>query len=243
MQRPLREWRQLRPTRICAVAAAAICVALGGTAASAATSEPAGAEFAIRWNARDGGPQTGDEVLKVLGGRARRTSLFNISYYDVPSAATAPPGFATILRRHVDGAGASDLTWKLRGDHALPAWTCPFEHPRQSKVEVDVTFSGVDNVTRLYSYSCTSASPETAASRLGASLKACTAAVKRWESGRLKVEEWRLPGNVLIIEVSGKGANTGAATKQFRERVAAPLFAAGIAPSTLSKTELGSRCQ
>ena len=226
-----------------AFAAAAICAALGGTSASAATSEPAGAEFAIRWNARDGGPQTGNEVLKVLGARARRTSLFSVRYYDVPSTTTAPPGFATILRRRVDGAGASELTWKLRGDHALPAWTCPFENPRQSKVEVDVTFSGLDSATRVYSYSCTSASPEAAASRLGASLKACTAAVKRWEAGRLKIEEWRLPGDVLMIEVSGNGANTGAATRQFRERVAAPLFAAGIVPSTLSKTELGSRCQ
>jgi hypothetical protein len=243
MQCSLREWRQLRPMHIRATAVAAICVALCGPSASAATGEPTSAEYAIRWNARDGGPKSGDEVLLVLGGRARRTSLFDVSYYDVPSAPTAPPGFATILRRRVDGAGASDLTWKLRGDRALAAWTCPFENSLQSKVEVDVAFSGADTVTRTYSYSCASASPETAASSLAASLKACTAAVKRWEAGRLKIEEWRLPGDVLMIEVSGNGANTRVAMEHFRKRVAAPLFAAGIVPSTQSKTELGSRCQ
>ena len=243
MQYPLRDWRQLRPMHICAAAAAAICVALGGPSASAATSEPGSAEYAIRWNARDGGPKSGDEVLMVLGAHARRTSLFNVSYYDVPSATTAPPGFATILRQRVDGAGAAELTWKLRGDRALAVWTCPFENSRQSKVEVDVTFTGADTVTRMYSYSCASASPETAANSLAASLKACTAAVTRWETGRLKIEEWRLPGDVLIIEVSGNDANTRVAMEHFRKRVAAPLFAAGIVPSTLSKTELGSRCQ
>jgi len=57
------------------------------------------------------------------------------------------------------------------------------------------------------------------------------------------VEEWRLPGDRLMIEVSGTGANTAEAEEQFRKRVVAPLLAAGIRPSGDSKTELGSRCE
>jgi len=242
MQSPLREKRRVRPLHACAVAAAAICVGAGGPSASAATSEPTDAEFAIRWNARDGGPKTADEVLVVLKARTRRTSLFEITYYDVRSPATVPPGFATILRRRTDSTGDTELTWKLRGDRALAGWTCPFAKPRRSKSEVDVTFSGVHTVTRAYSYSCTNTSTEIAVSSLAATPRACTAVVKRWEAGPLKIEEWRLPGDVLMIEVSGNGANTPDAMEHFRRRAAAPLFAAGIVPSPQSKTELGSRC-
>ena len=62
-------------------------------------------------------------------------------------------------------------------------------------------------------------------------------------SGKTKVEEWQLPGNVLMIEVSGSDTNTREAMKRFRTRVAVPLLAAGIVPSVNSKAELGSRCQ
>ena len=202
-----------------------------------------GAEYAIRWNASEGGPRTGTEVLAVLNMRAKNTQGFKVNYYDFPSMAKSPPGFSTILRRRVDGAAVTDLTWKLRGDHTLSEWTCPLENSRHAKTEVDVTFSGPDRVNRMYSYSCSSATPESAASRLAAIPKSCSATVTRWEAGSLKVEEWRLARDVLIIEVSGNGANTPEGIERFRRRVVAPLFAAGIAPSALSKTELGSHCE
>ena len=226
-----------------AFAAVAISLALGGTATSAALPEPAGAEYAIRWNARDGGPRTGDEVLAILNMRAKGTQGFRITYYDFPSSTKSPPGFSTILRRRVDAAGGMDLTWKLRGDHAIAEWTCPLENSRHAKAEVDVTFNGLDKIDRMYSYSCSSASPESAASALAAIPKACTAAVERWEAGSLKVEEWRLARDVLIIEVSGNGTNSRVGIERFRRRVVVPLVAAGIVPSALSKTELGSHCE
>jgi hypothetical protein len=226
-----------------AFAAMAVCLALCEPAASASTSEPTGAEFAIRWNAREGGPKTGDEVLAILNMRAKGTQGFKVNYYDFPSKAKAPPGFSTILRRRVDDAGVTNLTWKLRGDRALAEWACPLENSRRAKAEVDVTFRGADIVDRMYSYSCTSASPERAASLLAAIPMACTAAVTRWETGQLKVEEWRLARDVLIIEVSGNGANTSEGIERFGRRVVAPLLAAGIVPSAQSKTELGSHCE
>ena len=226
-----------------AFATVAISLALCGTATSAGLPEPAGAEYAIRWNARDGGPKTGDEVLAVLNLRAKGTHGFRITYYDFPSSTKTPPGFSTILRRRMDAAGGVELTWKLRGDHAIAEWSCPLENSRHAKAEVDVTFGGLEKIDRMYSYSCASASPESAASALAAIPKACTAAVARWEAGPLKVEEWRLARDVLIIEVSGNGANGAEGVERFRRRVVAPLVAAGIVPSALSKTELGSHCE
>jgi hypothetical protein len=232
-----------RPAKLVVTAALCLGLAPGVPASFAATAEPVGAEYAIRWNARDGGPQSGNAALALLQARARRTSSFSIDYYDLPPAAVAPPGFATILRRRVADSGDAELTWKLRADHALADWTCPLLDAVQTKAEVDVTFGGAGAVTRVYSYSCTSGHPDLAASRLSARLKACSASVKRWNAGSLKVEEWRLPGDVLMLEVSGSGANSPAAAEQFRKRVVAPLLAAGIVPSVNSKTELGSRCQ
>ena len=230
-----------RPTT--AFATVAISLALCGTTTSAALPEPTGAEYAIRWNAREGGPKTGVEVLAALNIRVKGTQSFRVTYYDFPSSAKSPQGFSTILRRRIDADGSMELTWKLRGAHALAEWTCPLESPRHAKAEVDVAFTGSNTVDRMYSYSCSSGSPESAASKLAAIPKACTATVARWEAGPLKVEEWRLARDILIIEVSGNGANTPKGIERFRRRVLAPLLAAGIVPSVLSKTELGSHCE
>ena len=224
------------------VAAAALCIPLGGTSARAAAAEPAGAEYAIRWNARDGGLTSLNETMAILQTRATRPRQFKVDYYDIPPDSAAPPGFATILRRRVEDGGQAELTWKLRGDHALADWTCPWRKFRGTKAQVDVTFGGADTLTRNYSYSCTSDSPELAASELSATIKACTAVVSRRDAGSLRVEEWRIPGDVVIIEVSGSGENSPGAMEQFRKRVALPLLAAGIVPLQDSKTELGSRC-
>jgi len=235
------KFRPRRPLLTWAVAAAAACAVLPGPSAIAAAVEPIAAEYAIRWNARDGGPGSGGATLAILDMRARQPVQFKVDYYDVATPPAAPQGFTTILRRRIDDAGRSELTFKLRGDRAVEEWSCPLRNVRQTKIEVDVTFGGAENGVRTYSYSCTSADTEPA-SDLNAKLRTCSADVKRWEQGRLKVEEWRLAGDVVIIEVSGSGTNTPDAREKFRERVAAPLLAAGIVPSASSKTELGSRC-
>jgi hypothetical protein len=233
----------VRQWQACAVAAAAMGLALGAPSAAAAPSEPAGAEYAIRWNASDGGPKTGGAALTALKKRAPRTSQLEVSYFELPPPPTAPPGFAAILRRRVEGDRDPEFTWKLRGDRALADWTCPLENAQHSKSEVDVTFSGADTITRTYSYSCTSTAMPFGVPGRDTSRRSCAASVKRWEAGRLNVEEWRLEGDVVIIEVSGKGADTPAAMEDFRRRVAAPLLAAGVVPSPQSKTDLATRCQ
>jgi hypothetical protein len=64
----------------------------------------------------------------------------------------------------------------------------------------------------------------------------------RQDAGKLRIEEWRLPGNVTIIDVSLSGKNVPGAMELFRKRIAEPLLAAGIVPSADSKSELGGRC-
>lgn len=220
-----------------AIAAAAPCLALAGTLPPAA-----GAEYAIRWNPRDGGPSTADDTLTILKLRAKRTERFSVDYYDMPPAATAPAGFSTILRKRVDAAGHATATWKLRGDRALAEWTCPLRDARQTKAEVDVAFGSVDAVTRRYSYSCASDNPDLAASLLSARANGCPAAVTRKDAGRVRVEEWRLPGGAVLLEASASGADSPGALEKFRRQVTVPLLAAGIRPAQDSKTERGSRC-
>jgi hypothetical protein len=225
------------------VVATALGVSLGAAATIAAGAEPADAEYAIRWNARDGGPASLNETLSILKTRATRPRQFKVDYYDLPPTPTTPPGFSVILRRRVDNGGPAELTWKLRGDHALADWACPLRNSKEAKDEVDVTFRSMDNVTRSFAYSCTSDAPDLAASELSATIRACTSEVVRQDAGKLTIEEWRLPGNVTVIDVSLSGKNVPGAMELFRKRIAEPLLAAGIVPSADSKSELGGSCQ
>ena len=220
-----------------AVAMATACVG------PAATLPPvAGAEYAIRWNPRDGGPATAADTLALLGLRAKHSARFSVDYYDLPPSPTVPPGFATILRRRIDAAGQATVTWKLRGDKVLSRWVCPLRDARDAKAEVDVGFNGVDTVTRRYSYSCTSDDLEAALALLSARANGCPAAVTRKDAGSVRVEEWRLPGGEVLLEVSGSGTDTSAALERFRSQVVVPLLAAGIRPAPESKTDQVSRC-
>jgi hypothetical protein len=220
-----------------AVAAAAACVA-----PAAAPPPVTGAEYAIRWNPRDGGPATAAETLALLGLRAKHSARFSVDYYDLPTA-TPTPGFATILRQRVDATGHAAVTWKLRGDQPLSRWVCPLRDARDAKAEVDVEFDGMDAITRRYSYSCTSDDLEAASALLSARANGCPAAVTRKDAGRVRVEEWRLPGGAALLEVSGSATDTAAALARFRLQVVVPLLAAGIRPAQESKTDRVSRCR
>ena len=228
-----------------ATRALVLCVAGAGLCAvpPPALAAETTAEFALRWDARDGGPQSGEQALVALGIRVPRASAFAVDYYDLPPNPPVLPGFEAILRRRVDASGNAELTWKLRGDRAMPAWTCPLRNVAKSKSEADVTLGTGDTISRRYSYSCTSEDAEAAATELAATRKGCTVAMKRWTRNGLRVEEWRLPGGVRLIEVSRAGADTAADLDAFRRKIAAPLLAAGTMPIVNSKTELGSNCK
>ncbi len=223
--------------------AAAALFALAGAPASAVPGEPALAEYAIRWNPAEGGPATAQSAIVLLDMKRPQVSAYRVEYYDVPATTATPAGFSVSLRRRTAASGRGDLTWKLRGDHALRDWACPLKDARQSKAEVDVAFAAREAVDRAYSYSCTSARSLDPQPGIAASVRPCVADVRRWEKAGLKVEEWRFAGERRVIEVSRGGSNDADAVAAFRAQVVAPLINAGIVPSVESKTELGSRCE
>ena len=232
----------MRRILVCAVAATTLGL-LGGSRAFAAADEPANAEYVIRWNARDGGPASLNDVLGVLKSRATRDRKFNVDYYDLPPTLATPAGYSVILRRRVEDGVAAELAWKLRGDAPLVDWTCGLRNAKESKAEVDVAFQAADKVARSFSYSCTSDGPDAAVAELSATPKGCTAIVTRKVAGPIKLEEWHFPGDVVIIDVSMVSVNKPAALELFRTRIAQPLFAAGVVALPESKADLGSHCK
>jgi hypothetical protein len=227
------------PALTCVIAALG---ALHAAPAAGLAGEPVAAEFAIRWNAAGGGPRSGSEAVTLLRARMRAPKEFAVDYFDLPPETPVPAGHAAILRRRVAPSGRAELTWKLRGERALATWSCPLRDASRSQAEVDITLGEGDNTTRRYSTSCSSEYTDAEARRLAATPRACAAKVTRWERAGLKVEEWRLPGGAVVIEVSRGATDTPAALAAFRRDIAIPLLAAGIAPLVGSKTELGSAC-
>ena len=62
--------------------------------ACAASLAAADAEFAIRWNPDEGGPQTATEVLAALGLEPGAESDFEVRYFKLAQPAQLPAGFA-----------------------------------------------------------------------------------------------------------------------------------------------------
>ena len=71
----------------------------------------------------------------------------------------------------------------------------------------------------------------------------CTSKMTRIKTSKLEIEEWHLPGDVVMVEVSQKAANTLSKLRLFERKVVEKLLHAGVKPSERSKTELGSNCQ
>jgi hypothetical protein len=209
------------------------------------------AEYAIRWDICQGGPRTAADTLTALGQPAGDPEDYEVQYFDITPPEDAPDGFKSILRQRQKGKKKHELTFKYRGDRELSAsdWTCPFaKKPDEEKGEVDVSILAAGDSKRAYSYSCTLESknePVKPPKALKAQPKECTVKMSRRKADKLglKIEEWHLPGNVVLVEVSRNGADTPAELESFQREVVAPLVEAGIKPSDRSKTEAGSSCQ
>ena len=137
--------------------------------------------------------------------------------------------------------------FKYRGDHALANWKCPISPtPTEIKNEVDISILGPSESRRVYSHSCTLESekvPVKPPQVLAAQPKSCTNKMTRLKAGALKVEEWHLPGDVTMVEVSRNASTSQSDLDSFRRDVVDRLLSVGVKPSDRSKTELGSSCQ
>jgi len=203
------------------------------------------AEYAVRWDIQEGGPKSAKDALEALHLKAEKFEDFVVQYFEFKPPSDTPNGFKPILRARTKGNKKHELTFKLRGDRALSSWTCPLASPVKPKQEVDVSVLGTNQTKRAFSYSCAQESKVGAVdppAALDAHLASCASQMVRFEVGELKVEEWHLPGDVVLVEVSRGGVDTPADLASFLKEVVEPLVGAGAKPSQSSKTDLGSDC-
>ncbi len=229
---------------IAALALAALVGARSGEAAAGA--EPRRAEYAVRWNPQEGGPATAAEVLAFLEAPPSKGEVFEVRYFDLPKPAGAPAGADTVLRRRSGGDAGPEIRLKFRLARPLAGrWGCPTTEAFRRSEEVDIGFGGADAPSRVYSYSCTLAAEEPPR-ELGAAAKRCASRMTRWQIGATRaeayrVEEWRLPGGDVRLEISRAAANDVDELARFAGLVTR-LRTLGARPLDESKTELGSRC-
>jgi hypothetical protein len=210
----------------------------------------ADAEFAVRWDPRQGGPATPEEAMRELKPKAGQTSRFEIEYFDFTPPGDLPPGFDPILRKRISG-GQTELTFKLRGAVPLPPhpalkqWDCPLGKTRDRKDEVDLSFLAEGQVATAYSRSC-SLEAEGAALQPPAALQArprgCASTMTRLRAGKLKIEEWRLADGSVLLEASRPGRHEARSVQAFERQVLKPLLALKVQPLQRSKSAIGGDC-
>ena len=199
------------------------------------------AEYALRWDPREGGPKTAEATLNLLGLQVGVPDHYEIRYYDLIPPSSAPPQATVILRERQKLHGKPQFRLKYRLTEPLTQpWRCPPGSNFEQDSEVDVTWLGANTQKRVYAYSCSMKANQPPPS-LGATPKPCSAKMVRYESKGLKVESWHMPDGSFQLEVSRSAANDIAAFRSFQE-IAVRLLAQGVKPTDSSKTEQGSRC-
>jgi len=208
------------------------------------------AEYAIRWNPAEGGPKTVEETLEALSDKSLNgLRTFTVQYFDVRTPPSdAPRGATAILRRRSTGT-RYELALKYRSVDPLGVSKCGLPGVDRSKYEVDVSLRGRNSPpTRFYSFSCETASdagPIAPPMEFEARLSPCVSKVTRREAQRTRstIEEWRLQGGAVELEVSREGTDSTADLEAFEREVADPLLAKGIKASPRTKSEIGSTCR
>jgi len=208
------------------------------------------AEFAVRWDPRQGGPATPADALRELRLKASAPRYFEVQYFDFSVPAGLPAGFDPILRKRLSG-GEAELTFKLRGHAPLPAqpplkhWDCPLGPTQECKDEADITFVEAGRTITAYSRSCSLESRQAdieAPAALRARPKGCGSTMTRLRSGKLKVEEWKMADGSVLLEASRPGKHTEASMRSFERQVLQPLLALKVQPLERSKSAIGGDC-
>jgi hypothetical protein len=232
---------------------AAILLPAGLLAAAGAALAAHPAEFALRWNPADGGPQSAEEVVAALGLEGGKPKSYEVRYFALSQPAGAGEGQSAVaIVRQRSFKKASESMYKLRstlpfgpGD-PLAGWRCPFPASARarSKSTVDIGWVAEGQARRTYSLSCEARGTVDAIlpAELQARPLACSSRVRRTEVADIKIEQWRMPDAGTILDVSWNGQDTPADLERFAARIVRPLVAKGIRPREESKTEMGSGC-
>jgi hypothetical protein len=214
-------------------------------------AKAAQAEFAVRWDPRDGGPGTPEATLRALQHAPGKTTHFEVEYFDFVPPAGLPPGFEPILRRRFSD-GATELSFKLRGTAPLPAqpalqrWDCPLGATRDRKDEADLSFLAGGQVVTAYSRSCSLQAQGRALQPPAALLarpRGCASPLTRLRAGKLKVEQWHLADGTVLLEASRPGRHDARSVQAFEREVLQPLLALQVQPLQRSKSALGGECR
>ena len=217
---------------------------------NAAQAAQMDAEYAVRWDPRQGGPATPEDALRDLHLKPSEPTRFEVQYLDFTAPAGVPPGFDAILRKRISG-GEAELTFKLRGAAPLPAnpslknWHCPLGVTKDRKDEVDVTFIEGGQVLKAFSRSCDVASSDLTLqppAALQARLKGCKSTMTRLRAGKLKIEQWQLADGSTLLEASRPGHHSDSAQQAFEREVLQPLTRLKVQPLNRSKSAIGGDC-
>ena len=208
------------------------------------------AEFAVRWDPRQGGPATPADALRELRLQASAPSHFEVQYFEFSAPAGLPAGFDPILRKRLTG-GNAELTFKLRGPAPLPAqpslkhWDCPLGPTQDRKDEADISFVAVGRSLTAFSRSCSVESRQAdiePPAALQARPRGCGSTMTRLRSGKLKIEEWKMADGSVLLEASRPGKHDPASMRAFERQVLQPLLALKVQPLERSKSALGGDC-
>ena len=226
------------------VLASALLLAVSATAFATAD-----AEFAIRWDPSEGGPQTAKEVRAALSLKKGKEMDFVVQYFAVNQPSNAPGDFRAIARER-RARSYTDATYKVRGSNAFPEagplnkWQCPLSNPVLSKDEVDINWTGEQEPKRAFSRSCTADSDIAHAmpKELEAKPLGCISKMHRIQADGIKLEQWDFQSGKRLFEVSTNGRDSQRDLEKFLRRIVDPLLSHKVRPLKDSKTELGSAC-
>jgi len=212
-------------------------------------SAEAPAELAVRWDPKDGGPRSLEDVVRLLNLAPGREEALRVTYFRIQSPGDASPELQFIARERSTESGTT-ATYKLRGparlrgSAAFQTWACPFSRPQATHAGFDLTWVAEGAPVRDYARSCDASGKMADAlpARYAAKDSGCTADVRRWVSGHLKIERWSFAGGRSVLEVSVNASDSPIAISEFRDHAVRPLIAAGARALPASKTEMASTC-
>ena len=244
----------MRHRSFAVVTAAALLISPGAWALDA--------EYAIRWDPSQGGPDTLDKVVSDLGQKVKKRQQAVVTYLQVVPASPLPEGHKLIARERVfaplpgdasksakkkDGA-KREVMMKLRVPEgqlsAARQWVCPLMGSTQSKLESDISWPPSPQ-TRAVSASC-KAEDRSMMETIPAALKprpgpcAASTMVRVKTEQDITIERWILPSGRVIVEVSLSASDDKEGIDQFRNLVVAKLN--GIQPLPEGMTTLASSC-
>jgi len=212
-----------------------VAAIVGGSMAG----EPGTAEYAFRWNPKEGGPATIEDVHRILGGKTKSVKEFVVRYDRVSTDRKWPQGSEAIFRERTKSDGTADYRLKFRRSTPFEQLdVCPVG--MEASYEKDVAFASATTTRGIYSLSCTGTDP----ANFGA-LKArplgCQAKVVRHEGKKYRLEQWTLDNGGILLEISNRSENAPAELNRFGI-IVDRLLRSGAKPSTTSKTDLATRC-